>query len=305
MYKVILTSSDTAYLISIYACCFDGSFDGPAYYLYNFGILLLSFFKINLNEFVNIINFPMGNPQNTDQSYKEIVSLYIEKCFYLLSNAGYCKVISALILNELERVLLTADRTEEYISDKFNDIFRGYAAMQMVLNRYFSKEISKAELNEKLIPILQGEVIAKHLIAPNGNIHLYFMYDDIFSLLGLEIINVQKNNINIKKCENCGDFFIPQKRSDEKYCDRIHENGKTCKQLGYSIKEKNDPFKREFTKARKTQHARIRYNEHIKDYKEKHYLPWLEAAQKAKKEYENSGDIDGFCKWLEENKNSF
>lgn len=58
-------------------------------------------------------------------------------------------------------------------------------------------------------------------------------------------------------------------------------------------------------KARKTQHARIRYNSHISDYKEKHYEPWRIAAEKARDEYQKANDINGFQKWLDEHKNSF
>lgn len=139
----------------------------------------------------------------------------------------------------------------------------------------------------------------------SSKIYMYYNVNDLISLISLDFVNIQNKNISIKQCANCKLFFIPSNRSNEIYCDRIFKNGKNCKQLGYSIKEKNDPFKREFTKARKTQHARIRYNEHIKDYKENHYLPWLKAAQEAKKKYENSGDIDGFRKWLKNNKNRF
>ena len=60
-----------------------------------------------------------------------------------------------------------------------------------------------------------------------------------------------------------------------------------------------------YTKARKTQHARIRYNNHISDYKEKHYEPWRIAAEKARDEFQKANDINGFQKWLDEHKDSF
>ena len=112
-------------------------------------------------------------------------------------------------------------------------------------------------------------------------------------------------HIPIKQCENCKKFFSPAKRSDEIYCDRVYKNGKTCKELGYSLKIADDPFKAAFTKARKTHHARIRYNKHIKDYKEKHYEPWLQAATQAKDKYKADNDIEGFKKWLKQHDNSF
>ena len=46
-----------------------------------------------------------------------------------------------------------------------------------------------------------------------------------------------------------------------------------------------------YTKARKTQHARIRYNSHIENYKEKHYEPWKESAEKARDSFKENNDI--------------
>ena len=154
------------------------------------------------------------------------------------------------------------------------------------------------------MPQLQT-IQARFFLSEDGTIQLLFSLIDIYSLIILDIFNVKSKNIIVKRCENCGKFFIPQNRSDEIYCDRIYKNGKTCKQIGYFEKEKADPFKKLFTTARKTQYARIGYNKHIKDYRDKHYKPWLEAAQKAKEKFEVANDIDGFRKWIEDNKNSF
>ena len=134
---------------------------------------------------------------------------------------------------------------------------------------------------------------------------ILYTVKDLYSMLSLDLINIKYRNIPIKQCENCKKFFIPNKRSDEIYCDRIYRNGKTCKELGYSTKISEDPFKAAFTKARKTQHARIRYNKHIKDYRQKHYEPWLSAASKARDYFSKKGDINSFLKWLDEHKNSF
>ena len=43
---------------------------------------------------------------------------------------------------------------------------------------------------------------------------------------------VKTNNNPIKKCQNCGMYFIPNSRLDEIYCDYPKENGKTCREQG-------------------------------------------------------------------------
>ena len=47
----------------------------------------------------------------------------------------------------------------------------------------------------------------------------------------LELAHIE--NIEIKKCKNCGKYFVPDNRSDEIYCSNIYENGKTCKEVGH------------------------------------------------------------------------
>ena len=39
-------------------------------------------------------------------------------------------------------------------------------------------------------------------------------------------------NYPIKKCQNCGMYFIPTTKSDEIYCDYPKENSKACRELG-------------------------------------------------------------------------
>ena len=43
---------------------------------------------------------------------------------------------------------------------------------------------------------------------------------------------VKTTNNPIKKCQNCGMYFIPNSRLDEIYCDYPKENGKTCREQG-------------------------------------------------------------------------
>lgn len=38
--------------------------------------------------------------------------------------------------------------------------------------------------------------------------------------------------IRIKKCQNCGEYFVPEDRNDEKYCDRMFTDNQTCKIYG-------------------------------------------------------------------------
>lgn len=61
-----------------------------------------------------------------------------------------------------------------------------------------------------------------------------YIIKDIKELNTLAFTYIYGKDLLIKKCENCGKYFIPLNRSDEKYCDRTspQDSKKTCKEYG-------------------------------------------------------------------------
>lgn len=72
-------------------------------------------------------------------------------------------------------------------------------------------------------------------IVSTANINSSYFIEcaDIIQALLIELLEIVKLNIEIKKCRNCDKFFVPDNRSDEIYCSNIYENGKTCKEIGH------------------------------------------------------------------------
>jgi hypothetical protein len=69
---------------------------------------------------------------------------------------------------------------------------------------------------------------------------------DFYNICFTSFMNMIKTETYMKKCANCGLYFIPFKRSDALYCDRPapQNSAKTCKRYGsekqYQINLKND-----------------------------------------------------------------
>ena len=64
--------------------------------------------------------------------------------------------------------------------------------------------------------------------------------DDISSICYAILEELSKTTNNpIKKCQNCGMYFIPNSRLDEIYCDYPKENGKTCREQGAMLSYQN------------------------------------------------------------------
>lgn len=67
-----------------------------------------------------------------------------------------------------------------------------------------------------------------------------FESKDICQLLIIELQEIVcMDKFEIKKCKNCGKYFVPEKRTDELYCNNIYEDGRTCKEIGsFKVKQK-------------------------------------------------------------------
>ncbi|GEM_PF-4886123 len=100
------------------------------------------------------------------------------------------------------------------------------------------------------------------------------------------------NDITVKKCGLCKQYFIPTHKS-QKYCDRIYQSNKTCKDIGYSKKIEDDIFLKLYRKAYKTKHAQMVNNTKVK-YKSDRLK---NKYEKLREKYE-----DAIYKWREENK---
>lgn len=90
---------------------------------------------------------------------------------------------------------------------------------------------------------------------PNSFIEVYTI-DDLTTFLLYEMLQIQKNNTNIKKCELCGKYFIPTKDSKQKYCDNIFENDRTCRELAFAKSKENDSIYKFYRKVYKTQNKK-------------------------------------------------
>lgn len=107
------------------------------------------------------------------------------------------------------------------------------------------------------------------------------------------------SNPNIAWCNCCGKFFYPATKKVTLYCDRIIENGKTCKQIGPTLKRKsiakNDSvltaYERTYQKMYK-RYERSSDSPHplSKGLTQLGFFEWSDRATEAKKRYLN-GEI--------------
>ena len=114
------------------------------------------------------------------------------------------------------------------------------------------------------------------------------------------------NNYPIKKCQNCGMYFIPNSRLDEIYCDYPKPDGKTCREKGATLSyNKRLQEKTPYSEYRKLYVQKFTFMNKNKGNKQikKEFDTWKKQAKEQITKLKH-GELtdDDVYKWLEKNK---
>lgn len=136
-----------------------------------------------------------------------------------------------------------------------------------------------------------------HTIFTTNSIYTYFYLIIYFLTLS--------HSGYIQKCHHCGRYFYTDKINNV-YCDRIYEDGSTCKTLGaklsQKIREKNDPIYGKYRSIYAKKAMNVKRNPDIASYKEQ-YEDWKKTAKQFIKDIQDGAKTyNEFDKWLDKNK---
>jgi len=137
---------------------------------------------------------------------------------------------------------------------------------------------------------------------PTREVVELYEINTIDELFRFEFIKMIEHDIFIKKCKNCDRFFIPRRRADAEYCERIYGDGKRkCSEIGamlrYERKVAGDPVLEAYSKAYKRFNSRAR----AKRMSQSEFLSWSEQARKLRDEC-LAGELsfEEFTAWLDQ-----
>ena len=140
---------------------------------------------------------------------------------------------------------------------------------------------------------LQLDHLAKMIVGKN----VVFTQDlvlqspgDIYSACSLTMYLLVSMGMHIRKCKNCGKYFVPLNRSDEQYCCRVQAGVKMCRELDYEMKINDDNLLTIYRTAYKTHNARKRRNLNNRTNAEKEFREWITFAKQLL-ERAKSGEI--------------
>lgn len=251
--------------------------------------------KIETLENLSFKNFTLEYLNNLLLDFNSSIFnfvLYFEECDNLEVNYDNKKIN---LDNELERKLLLLTNYNNISTDK-NISWTKMAIIKD--NKFYLEKFDKI----------------KDYSIENFKMLHFFEFNTVVDLFNLSLINAIDKQVTIRRCKNCGNYFIPENRTDEVYCNRIspQNNKKTCKEYGakkkYRDEVKSRPLKNEHNKT--MQFFRMRINR-AKNEKEKEKLikkfeKYKIDYQKNKERYNNgNGKLkeNDFIEWIINQKN--
>jgi hypothetical protein len=165
---------------------------------------------------------------------------------------------------------------------------------QLVISEEVQAEgnFSIEELADKLKK--QKPQIAEMTVLPTG-----------WALMRFEMMKMITQEVLIKKCANCGRYFILDGRTDVEYCSRpiTNQPEKACKDIGalnkYMDKVNADPIRKEYHRAYKRNHSRLR----VGTITQAEFLEWSDEAQEKRDQcLAGEIDIDEFMEWINQDR---
>lgn len=274
--------------------------------------------------FINFFDYFIDKLDDNDIKYIELDTLYpvneiieIAKKYYnkekgnlIYYQSLFKKCINFVykIDNPFDMKYLTHKQIfflyNQLYQDTFAEFKQDFHSTDLLDYQYNNFPFSKEEIDLENIFTL---ISAIEEIDPTGrklNSLQQFETNNLFTSFYITLFNlVAINKMHIKKCGNCGRYFITHKETVT-YCDRIIDGNLTCKDIGNKEYQKrkleNDTTYEKYRKIGSRKKLRASRNPEIEMY-QKDLEQYREIGKQMYKDF-CSGKISNeeFAKWVEE-----
>lgn len=137
---------------------------------------------------------------------------------------------------------------------------------------------------------------------PSKEIVQLYEMNSIDDLFLFEFVQMIEHDIFIKKCKNCERFFIPRRRADAEYCDRVYvDTHRKCSEIGATLRYERKVAGNPILEAHKKAYRRFNSRVRNKRMTQAEFMAWSDEAAK-KRDACLAGDLpfDEFVAWLEQ-----
>ena len=228
-------------------------YPGNMYFPYaeRFGMFLLKFLNANLETYESAYetfffaygfeilkdidedyNFKLKGKYENDAVYlKEMEEIYNELQYKIQEVQEEMKKFVNYVYNldniESLNEYTPSQRFAVYLIKHKGQAYTYNKNDNIIQDNYSNKNLELSHLNDKqLLDSFKNNTMLVSMIDTHQSNDLSAICYAVLEEL------VKTTNNPIKKCQNCGMYFIPSSRLDEIYCDYPKEKGKTCREQG-------------------------------------------------------------------------
>ena len=294
-------------------------------YVERFGMFLLRFLNANLETYESAYEtffFAYGFEilKDIDEDYKfelkgkyENYEVYLKQMEKIYNDLQYKIQEIQEEMKTFVNYVFNLDEQEElkeYMpSQRFAVYLIKHKGQAHIYNRndniiqdsYSNKNLELSHLNDKqLLDSFKNNTMLVSMIDTHQSNDLSAICYAVLEEL------VKTTNNPIKKCQNCGMYFIPSSRLDEIYCDYTKANGKTCREQGavqaYNERLKQNKALAEYRRLYQLKSMAVGRNKDNKQMK-KEFDKWKkDAKDRVNKLKHGVLTEDEVYEWLKENK---
>ena len=302
-------------------------YPGNMYFPYSerFGMFLLRFLNANLETYESAYetfffaygfeilkdidedyNFELKGKYENDAVYlKKMEEIYNELQYKIQEVQEEMKVFVNYVYNldniESLNEYTPSQRFAVYLIKHKGQAYTYNKNDNIIQDNYSNKNLELSHLNDKqLLDNFKNNTMLVSMIDTHQSNDLSAICYAVLEEL------VKTSNNPIKKCQNCGMYFIPSSRLDEIYCDYPKEKGKTCREQGavqaYNERLKQNKALAEYRRLYQLKSMAVGRNKDNKQMK-KDFDKWKKNAKdKVNKLKRGTLTEDEVYEWLINNK---
>ena len=302
-------------------------YPGNMYFPYSerFGMFLLRFLNANLETYESAYetfffaygfeilkdidedyNFELKGKYENDAVYlKKMQEIYNELQYKIQEVQEEMKVFVNYVYNldniESLNEYTPSQRFAVYLIKHKGQAYTYNKNDNIIQDNYSNKNLELSHLNDKqLLDSFKNNTMLVSMIDTHQSNDLSAICYAVLEEL------VKTTNNPIKKCQNCGMYFIPSSRLDEIYCDYPKKKGKTCREQGavqaYNERLKQNKALAEYRRLYQLKSMAVGRNKDNKQMK-KDFDKWKkDAKDRVNKLKHGTLTEDEVYEWLVNNK---
>ena len=267
---------------------------------------IIEFSELNFGPYSQVVDYIQeiadeiiteGKEEPTEADYKYFDRL-ISTTFELLSELMETSPIAAVLTEaSIEDSIPICDYTIEYIEiAKFTIIerLREIIDFNLFINDTFYNIYTENTIDEDGKHYFLSQVMFKQELTFDGELTARYFFRNLTEYYVFLLMQFLSTKPNITRCECCGRYFVPKTSKTTKYCDRVLQGDKTCKDLAPSLKHKmmvrTDKVVEAFDRAKRKMYRRYERNDgkiymSPKGITYDEFYIWNDAATEARDKY--------------------